>query len=181
MPVVRLTCQEKKLMQELRAKGATAEEIAARLGRSLAIVARHLSMLEESPASEVAPPPPPALIPLTDLDLTKTPRDVFDRAKLQVAVRSLNAAATLVQDIESMTPAQRRSVPLSQKAIAAGILIDKFRQLTEPDPAQVVNQIATLVSLIGKATPPRAKDALPEDAQVVPDFPIEADEDPEDD
>lgn len=183
---VRLTEVEKEHIRRLRATGMAVDDIARAVGRSISATNNYVSIMEQ--ASQIAPSRiganktnPPDLPPAPD------DPSAFDKYKLQLAAKSLNTAAVLVQSIDDMSAIELRKTPLSQRAIAAGILMDKFKQLTTPDPQSIVDQVASIVSLIAKATPTRAKDAPPEDAQLAHVPVIEAalpdpnaDPDPED-
>lgn len=178
---------EKEHIKQLRASGMDVEAIAAQVGRSVTAVNAYIAIVEE--AGQIVPhrtgagkTNPPELPPAPEEP------SAFDKYKLQLASKSLNTAAVLIQSIDDMSAIELRKTPLSQRAIAAGILIDKFKQLTQPDPQAIVDQVASIVSLIAKATPPRTKDATPEDAQImqppapqIEALPVpDADPDPED-
>lgn len=170
----RLTEAEKGKIKELREKGYSCEEISDSVNRSVSTIANYLIVIDSNeartPASIETPPTLPNVLDQPD---------VFDKYKLQLAAKSLNVATTLVHSIEQMSAIELRKTPLSQRAIAAGILMDKFKLLTQPDPQDIVDQVASIVSLIAKATPPRAKDAAPID--VTPTLPDpDTDPDPED-
>lgn len=170
----RLTEAEKARIKELRGKGYSCEEISDTVNRSTSTVASYLVIVDSSEARAPATVETPPTLP----DVPDKP-DAFDKYKLQLAAKSLNVATTLVHSIEQMSAIELRKTPLSQRAIAAGILMDKFKLLTQPDPQDIVNQVASIVSLIAKATPPRAKDAAPIDVTpVLPD--PDTDPDPED-
>ena len=156
-----LSVEQRTKLVQLKAQGCTHEEAAALIGCSIESVTKFWRTLLTGP--DALQPPPlskePSPLP-ADVDPKSLPKDAFDKYKLQLAARSLQTASALVRSIEDMRKDQLDKIPLHQRAIAAGILMDKFKQLTQPDPQAVLEQAADLFSVLLQSVPTRKKDAI---------------------
>lgn len=147
-----MTPEEKQQILDLHAAGRSNAEIAIAMNRSetaiYQLVKRH----------ELVVQTPQVLSERMDKELS-TDKSVFDRTQLQVAAHSLQAAHDLVRSIRAMTLSDLMKVPVHQRAIAAGVLLDKFRLLTEQSTDNILTKTQSIVEIIARATPKRAKDS----------------------
>ena len=151
-----MTPEDKDRIFALKKMGKKNAEIAEIVGRSETSV--YLLLKREQAVKDLVENTPKILEERLSTPLDTSPK-VFAEAQLQIAAQSLQAAHDLVRSIRSMSLEDLSKTPLHQRAIAAGILIDKFRLLTEQSTENSLVKSQSIVQIIANATPKRKKDS----------------------
>ena len=97
-----------------------------------------------------------------------TTREKVEEVQKNIAGRCLSTAQRLVASLDNMTELEMRKIPASQRALAAGILVDKARLLTDQATENISLKNFSWVQMVTDTMPRRAKDGMPEDKPATP-------------
>lgn len=144
----RLTEEEKQSIREALESGMTDREVATQVKRSVHTVRMIRSRMSMLPANTTT---------IVTADEKKLKVEDVNAIQARLAKKAAEAATTLIEDMANMSRGKLDKMPLNKKAVAFGILVDKFRLLTE----QSTDNLKSLnvVQIIREMTPMRSKDA----------------------
>jgi predicted transcriptional regulator len=152
-----MTPVDKERIVALKATGKKNAEIAEIVGRSETAVYHFLK--REQAVRDIVAGTPKILEERLVTPLAADSK-TFANIQTQVAAQSLQAAHDLVRSIRAMTLEDLMKVPVHQRAIAAGILLDKFRLLTDQSTDNIFAKTQSVIQLIANSTPKRKKDSV---------------------
>ncbi len=165
MPIGKVKINEELLKQIVIQKNKlfTNSAVAAAMGINPKTVNRYIDiyrarLLAEEEKAPVPPKPSPAPIDRPELPTTQ---EKVKEIQKNIAGRCLSTAQRLITSLDTMTDFELRHIPASQRALAAGILVDKARLLTEQSTENISLRSLSWIQLVSDSMPKRAKDDLP--------------------